>query len=128
LTSEKSRDDGRASWESGKNELQSTKLSSTSYFACISWLTFVRNRGELAEGWYDPVTKQKANTTAQTEPPRGKKRASPSYGTTIKKNQAESESDEDDIGPRPPPKSGVGRRAGPVIPSIQDLEYRDGKL
>jgi hypothetical protein len=88
----------------------------------------VRNHGELAEGWYDPATKEKANTTTNADPPRGKKRASPSYGADVKTQVEASESEEDDIGPRPPPKAGSGRRAGPVIPSMQDLEYRDGKF
>lgn len=54
----------------------------------------MRNRGELAEGWYDPVTLQKAiDSSAENdvggsnedkhteEPPRHQRRASPDYGS-----------------------------------------------
>lgn len=94
-------------------------------------LTFVRNRAELAEGWYDPATLQKAqasaasnavNTERQNQP-----RDSPSYGSP---RRAEESSDEDVVGPTMPGgetqvyKS--GRRPGPVIPNPQDLELRRG--
>lgn len=88
-------------------------------------LTCVRNRGELAEGWYDRATKEKANQTARDEPPRGKSRASPEYDTGGKSEKAVSES-EDDFGPALPSRSAGHRKAGAVIPRMEDLQYRDG--
>ncbi|KAL9064138.1 MAG: hypothetical protein Q9161_009076 [Pseudevernia consocians] len=94
-------------------------------------LTFVRNRGELAEGWYDPPTLQKAqvsaasnavNTERQSRP-----RDSPSYGSP---SGAEESSGEDVVGPTMPGyerqvyKS--NKRPGPAIPNLQDLELQRG--
>ncbi|KAF2431294.1 hypothetical protein EJ08DRAFT_632650 [Tothia fuscella] len=91
------------------------------------WKSFLGkwNRGELAEGWYDPATRTRANAAAQEEPPRGKRRASPTYGTNEKTQTRHSESEEDEFGPAPPSKSGGGQKAGPVIPRMEDLQYRD---
>ena len=95
-------------------------------------LTFVRNRGELAEGWYDPATLQRAQASATSETIKPKSqsrpRDSPSDGSPRK---AEESSDEDVVGPSMPGgetqvyKS--NKRSGPAIPNLQDLELQRGK-
>ena len=100
----------------------------TSIIACAR-LTSVRNRGELAEGWYDPATLQKAlASTAMNddfiEPRRN--RESPDYGPHMSKDS----SDEDAVGPSLPggevAVSKGDRIAGPGIPSLHDLELQQG--
>lgn len=96
-------------------------------------LTFARNRGELAEGWYDPATLHKAqasaalnavNTERQSRP-----RDSPSYGSPRREEES---SDEDVVGPTMPRgetqvyKS--DKRSGPAIPNLQDLELQRGTV
>jgi hypothetical protein len=98
-------------------------------------LTFVRNRGELAEGWYDPATLQKATESGvrdipPTRDPNGR-RESPDYGNASRgKAQEVESSDDDDIGPALPNDEGRslsrGDRSGPAIPSMQDLEMQRG--
>ena len=103
-------------------------------------LTSVRNRGELAEGWYDPATLQKAiKSAAETNAPSrtpARRRASPDYGSQPENDKATTESsnddddnDNDDIGPALPnadSKPHKHHRSGPAIPSLQDLELRRG--
>jgi hypothetical protein len=82
----------------------------------------MRNNGDLAEGWYDPETKTKADSRAY--PPT--KTARPSnIPTEAPANQSGSD-DDDDFGPALPSREHVGRRAGPAIPKLQDLDLRDG--
>ena len=94
-------------------------------------LTLVRNRGELAEGWYDPITLQKAQASALSNAvnaeSQSRPRDLPSYDSP---ERAEDVSDEDVVGPRMP---GVGtniyksdKKAGPAIPNLQDLELQRG--
>lgn len=94
------------------------------------WLTSVRNRGELAEGWYDPATLQKAQASAASyeeseQPPRP--RDSPKYGSPVR----EDSSDDDLVGPTLPGREVTshdkGKRPGPAIPNVQDLELRRGR-
>ena len=91
----------------------------------------MRNRGELAEGWYDPATLQKAQASAasyddHTERP--KPRGSPTYGSP----RPEESSDEDLVGPALPGQEvaayNKGKRRGPTIPDTQDLELRRGEI
>ncbi len=93
----------------------------------------MRNRGELAEGWYDPATLQKAQASvtsnaANTESQR-RPRDSPSYGSP---RRVEESSDEDVVGPTMP--SGEtnhyksDKKPGPAIPNLQDLELKKGTL
>ncbi|MCJ1361096.1 hypothetical protein MMC16_000193 [Acarospora aff. strigata] len=98
------------------------------------WKSFVGkwNRGELAEGWYDPTTLQKAtqSSTADEQGPdhdRHHERI-PSRHQGSRRNE---ESSEDEVlGPALPasePQHGrgsQGRRTGPSIPSMQDLELQ----
>lgn len=91
----------------------------------------MRNRGELAEGWYDPATLHKAQASAvsnSTKPePSQQPRGSPKYGSPT---EAEESSDDDIVGPTLPGQhvalSKGNRRAGPAIPNLQDLELKRG--
>jgi hypothetical protein len=95
------------------------------------WKSFLGkwNRGELAEGWYDPSTKEKANDAAgNAEVARRGQRRSPDYdfrhdprpNRTLRSHDEDSE--DDDFGPAlPTPSQGV-LRAGPAVPNAQDLE------
>lgn len=88
---------------------------------------------ELAEGWYDPKTLQKAQDAATEQvavptrkpSPESKLKSSLSGG-----GPAEGSDDEDDdFGPSPPTElvydSGTnGRRAGPAIPRMDDLQMQ----
>ncbi|KAK5169430.1 uncharacterized protein LTR77_005406 [Saxophila tyrrhenica] len=94
------------------------------------WKSFLNkwNRGELAEGWYDPETKRKADDRAKVSrrpsPPRrpfvsdALPNASGSRNGTVSK---EDESD-DDLGPAP--ATSGGERYGPSAPGFQDLQYK----
>jgi len=91
----------------------------------------VRNRGELAEGWYDPATLHKAQAAAASydeDTERAKPRDSPTYGSP---RRSES-SDEDLVGPALPDQEvasyNKGKRRGPAIPDTQDLELRRGEI
>ena len=94
-------------------------------------LTFVRNRGELAEGWYDPATLQKAQASATSNAAdadsQRRLRDSTSYGSP---RGAGDSSDEDVVGPAMPGgevKVYKGdKKPGPAIPNLQDLELRRG--
>jgi hypothetical protein len=94
----------------------------------------VRNRGELAEGWYDPSTNNRAQESnspyERSDLPSRKRRASPSYGVTENLPLAAEDEDSDDdvIGPTLPGHRSGGRKSGPTIPKADDLELRRGKL
>ena len=100
-------------------------------------LTLVRNRGELAEGWYDPVTLRKA-IDAFTKPFSstkilGGRRPSPVYlHQKQEMPDGSGSSDDGDIGPALPHQQGINLsndfRSGPTIPSLQDPELRRGKF
>ncbi|EXJ87941.1 hypothetical protein A1O1_04868 [Capronia coronata CBS 617.96] len=89
------------------------------------WKSFVKkwNRGELAEGWYDPKTLEKARTSVQT---------SKAPATNTQEADAGS-GDDDEYGPPPPTSIGPSRNNttvrdtafGASIPSLQDLRARD---
>lgn len=103
-------------------------------------LTFVRNRGELAEGWYDPSTQQKAIQSSNEsghgsksgEPER--QEAQPVGRRRDSHHDDDASSDDDDVvGPtlpsHEPRRTGRhGTRAGPAIPNMQDLELQRGIL
>ncbi|KAL8704488.1 MAG: hypothetical protein Q9201_002363 [Fulgogasparrea decipioides] len=91
------------------------------------WLTSVRNRGELAEGWYDPATLQRAqasvagNNHYKSSPPAN--RSTATEGTRIE------DDDDDTFGPDPQSYSHSdnpsvtttpGKPSGPSIPTLQD--------
>ena len=99
-----------------------------------SWLTYVRNRGELSEGWYDPSTLQKAVQSAQDEPEPQYQDRRPDTPRQARREPSQerrggdgSESD-DEIGPTLPGQESRSRagRMGPSIPNMQDLELKRG--
>ena len=85
----------------------------------------------LAEGWYDPATLQKAQASVASNvdraEPQYRRRGSPSYGPAV---GIYNSSDEDLVGPTLPGGDVIARRAGkrpgPAIPNLQDLELRKG--
>ncbi|KAJ5584525.1 uncharacterized protein N7459_004325 [Penicillium hispanicum] len=100
------------------------------------WKSFVRkwNHGELAEGWYDPTTLQKARQSVEEEhyafsqgrpPPDYTQGEGDESGYTQQLPAADDE-DEDKYGPTLPlPNSfRVGAQSGPTIPNMQDLELK----
>ncbi|CAG8124011.1 unnamed protein product [Penicillium salamii] len=102
------------------------------------WKSFTQkwNRGELAEGWYDPATLDRARQNF--EPPSVDKggRESPDYtqgeratGSGVAQETqpegAEDEDDDDEYGPTlPQPGSARVGFMGPTIPRMQDLELK----
>ncbi|KAB8068118.1 hypothetical protein BDV29DRAFT_162684 [Aspergillus leporis] len=109
------------------------------------WKSFINkwNRGELAEGWYDPSTLEKARRNAQDEPlapAADRHRESPVYdreagsrqeGNPGDDEEEEEDDDDDDYGPVLPQHGGMsryegrpGQPSGPTIPTMQDLELR----
>ena len=90
----------------------------------------MRNRGELAEGWYDPATLNKAQASAAQNDESLEPlaiRESPDYGPSIPQEN----SDEDLVGPSLPNQElAIGTRSknpGPGIPNLQDLELQRGR-
>ncbi|KAK4542166.1 hypothetical protein LTR36_007013 [Oleoguttula mirabilis] len=92
------------------------------------WKSFLGkwNRGELAEGWYDPDTKAKADARQASRPaiePAGPRRAS----LVAAEGQASEDGDgdedgEDGYGPALPETA--RRRMGPTVPGMQDLQHK----
>lgn len=87
-------------------------------------LTLVRNRGDLAEGWYDPATKQKADTSTPTEKTATRPRDEPSGQR--KPELAPSDSEDDEYGPSLPAQHPNTSRSGPAIPRLEDIQHRNG--
>ncbi|KAI5464694.1 hypothetical protein BGZ63DRAFT_401617 [Mariannaea sp. PMI_226] len=92
------------------------------------WKSFVGkwNRGELAEGWYDPEVFARAKEEVQ-ERPRDREEMDKAHEVDAQSPNVERErdgSDEDDYGPVLPGSSKSTRRAGPGIPTLQDLSLR----
>ncbi|RMX88105.1 hypothetical protein D0867_15580, partial [Hortaea werneckii] len=114
------------------------------------WKSFVGkwNRGELAEGWYDPDTKRKVDMRyADVEEgsggdvrrgsvsARGMEPGPPSVvrdegapGEDNRKddNEDDDDEDEDEYGPSLPPSE--AKPLGPTVPSLQDLQHRQELL
>ncbi|KAJ5648277.1 hypothetical protein N7490_004649 [Penicillium lividum] len=103
------------------------------------WKSFIHkwNRAELAEGWYDPATLQRARESmAERPPPLERERRSPDYArgghndTVDSKAPLTAEEDDDDddeeYGPKlPHPNSSRDpTHSGPTIPRLQDLELK----
>lgn len=101
----------------------------------------MRNRGELAEGWYDPETLRKAQIRPaglepQVSPRRKRGRSTPELrswaGRKVVQSDADvdEEEDEDEYGPRLPSQTasihpGMSSRGpGPAIPNLSDLRER----
>ncbi|KAL8768613.1 MAG: hypothetical protein Q9209_005172 [Squamulea sp. 1 TL-2023] len=90
-----------------------------------------RNRGELAEGWYDPETLRKAHISAADDIMLSKPRSVPTKSVSENGNDDE---DDDGYGPALPSNSDnyIERArnlkpSGPTIPKIQDLEFQRGR-
>ncbi|KAJ5211769.1 uncharacterized protein N7498_003415 [Penicillium cinerascens] len=99
------------------------------------WKSFIQkwNRGELAEGWYEPATLQKARQNAVQQPALDRERASPDYarGEQAQSGDAEdlladNDDDDEDYGPKLPHPGSMraAARSGPAIPNMQDLELQ----
>lgn len=97
------------------------------------WKSFIGkwNRGELAEGWYDPATLQKSldKPASDSRSPKNQRRSLPSRNAKRSAppadGKAEEESSDDEIGPALPSQDARISRAGPAIPKMEDLELRD---
>lgn len=88
----------------------------------------MRNRGELAEGWYDPATLRKAQASAVST-----SLSSPLPLSKRVKTEAQDESSDDDaVGPALPNNyistQKAGKRSGPAIPNLQELELKRGEI
>ncbi|KAH0336508.1 hypothetical protein KCU81_g8526, partial [Aureobasidium melanogenum] len=98
------------------------------------WKSFLGkwNRGELAEGWYDPVTKEKADRAASEakttrRSPLSREQSEQDYRqheqhATTSQPAADQDDSEDEYGPSLPTNAS---RVGPTVPSIQDLQCRN---
>ncbi|OAA74427.1 hypothetical protein LEL_08008 [Akanthomyces lecanii RCEF 1005] len=101
------------------------------------WKSFIGkwNRGELAEGWYDPdmfqriVASHSADDTeraSRPEPARQDRRHSPVEERRLDDTAAHDNDDSDsDYGPTLPSSCRGGTRMGVAIPSKDDLALRD---
>ena len=91
----------------------------------------MRNRGELAEGWFDSATLQKAKASAAAvdRDSRIQQRRQASFMMNNDEDQHAS-SDDDELGPSLPSKSmqtsRKGQKSGPAIPNTQDLDMQHG--
>lgn len=95
------------------------------------WKSFIHkwNEGDLAEGWYDPATKERANerferTREKPKHPRPDRRPPPDWEPK-RELGIPPDSDDDDFGPALPRNIETSRKSGPAIPSAQDLQLRD---
>ena len=103
------------------------------------WKSFLGkwNRGELAEGWYDPATKARADGRALAAPSRQPRTENLDTADSYPRSEAMSvahhtrddgdeeandDNDDDGYGPALPPTA--SQRPGPHIPTTQDLQYR----
>ena len=93
------------------------------------WKSFLNkwNRGELAEGWYDPATKERADARCRSDSERQQVKSPRAEldvpGQPTNHISAEEEDDDDGYGPALPEKEST-TRIGPAIPSFQDIQQR----
>ncbi|GAB7363110.1 hypothetical protein MBLNU230_g3401t1 [Neophaeotheca triangularis] len=92
------------------------------------WKSFLGkwNRGELAEGWYDPGSKQRADDRAAEDDqmialPLSRPATEAAPKPTPARVQSDEDEDEDDFGPALPKQSS---KSGPRVPTLEDLDYR----
>lgn len=92
---------------------------------------WVRNRGELAEGWYRPQMFAKAELFVAGGPPTDSLATRESSSIRSSRKLQGEDSDEDVLGPALPAKTDImakgNKCSGPTIPNLQDLELRRGK-
>lgn len=98
----------------------------------------LRNRGDLSEGWYDPQTKHRADkaaTTATVIPQAREHTKSPSRKDAMVPRETEEEvndhdeddhDEDDEYGPAMAMQQLSSGPIGPRIPSMQDIQYRNG--
>lgn len=91
----------------------------------------MRNRGDLAEGWYEPTTKDKADAAHNEELFRDgdeQSIASSHHEDTehLHGQEQGNESEDDTFGPPLPGELVARKAAGPAMPSMQDLDLRRG--
>lgn len=90
----------------------------------------MRNRGELAEGWYDSATLRKAQESVALT----SREASNRCHQQVMLDQVHDGdgTSDDDVGPALPGEdrtvTKTAKRSGPAIPNLQDLELRRGTL
>ncbi|KAM5346680.1 hypothetical protein ACJ41O_009685 [Fusarium nematophilum] len=95
------------------------------------WKSFVGkwNRGELAEGWYDPemfariIAEHPGVARTERSPARKDEREESVDEDDGKEEKNDDSQDDDDYGPTLP-TSDRARRSGPGIPTLQDLSLR----
>jgi hypothetical protein len=104
----------------------------------VKLLTLTRNRRELAEGWYDPSTLQKAIVSSSKSQETSRDVTSRNQESCSNrdigiersgKGVSDSGSESDDsVGPTLPGREGSSRfsRMGPSIPNRDDLELKRG--
>jgi len=85
-----------------------------------------RNRGTLAEGYYDPATKHKADETDSYESRPVKSENTHAHNAHQKDTEVEDE-EEDEYGPSLPGQMVESRRIGPAVPGLDDIQQRRGK-
>ena len=91
------------------------------------WKSFLNkwNRGELAEGWYDPATKEKADQRYKSDlKDRGPKHTAQRNQVARQSRGDRSDNDEDDDYGPVLPGGETTRKVGPAIPNFQDLQQR----
>lgn len=105
------------------------------------WKSFLGkwNRGDLAEGWYDPETKTKADARSlqyqsarPALPVEGRDMRTVRGGTVnaaaepAPRDNEDSEENDDGYGPQALPSTNTQarRRVGPTVPGMQDLQHR----
>ncbi|KAK5125641.1 hypothetical protein LTR85_011915 [Meristemomyces frigidus] len=88
------------------------------------WKSFLGkwNRGELAEGWYDPETKAKADARQVSRPSIEPARRVRPLKEAAAEATSEDDANEDGYGPALPDTA--RRRIGPTVPGMQDLQHK----
>lgn len=90
----------------------------------------MRNRGELAEGWYDPMALQKAVQSVAERSEDRPLKPPVRTGSFVEEHATVGSDSDDSIGPALPGHEGRSRlgRMGPSIPNVQDLAFKKGRV
>ncbi|KAK5731589.1 hypothetical protein LTR17_011295 [Elasticomyces elasticus] len=94
------------------------------------WKSFLGkwNRGELAEGWYDPEMKAKADERYVPPSKAAKVVAAPKAGQGAgadgRREDVSDEDEDEDDGYGPALPDAARRKAGPSVPGFQDIQQR----
>lgn len=97
------------------------------------WKSFIGkwNRGELAEGWYDPEMFARVTSREPQQQQRREERESEQRKVSAVSPESKDErvgDSDDDYGPALPSSARAGRRPGPGVPSLDDLTHRNELL